>query len=306
MESNSKIFNLKYEASFRSPTTNNHIKIWIAKPLTSEYQKINSFSISHKPKKIYKDNQGNEILYFELINIKKVKIEIKIEAKLWIAKNIIKDNKIITSKIYPKLVRRFLKNEKFLEQSNEIRNFITIITKDKKGLDIAKSIFDFVKENFKYCYPVKNRGVKYLNLDKLTGDCGEYSSLFVTMCRILKIPAKNNTGFVIFPKNNKITEHGWASIYLKPYGWLDMDAQYASLEKSTVAAKKYFAQRNDYRIIFSSGFNIPLKPNIPKNFCLTYWNKKGLPLTNTSVQTLQPIIFASKEKIKFKENIKII
>lgn len=306
MKSNSKIFHIKYEASFKSPTINNHIKIWIAKPLTSEYQKINSFSISHKPKKTYKDNQGNEIIYFEFINSKNVKIEIKIEATLWIAKNIIKNNKITASKTYPKLAERFLKNEKFLEQSNKIKNFTLRITKDKKGLDIVKSIFDFIKENFKYCYPVKNRGVKYLNLNKLTGDCGEYSSLFVTMCRILKIPAKNNTGFVIFPNSKRITEHGWASIYVKQYGWLEMDTQYASLEKSTVAAKKYFAQRNDYRIIFSNGFNIPLKPNIPKNFNLNYWNKKGLPLTNTSAQTLQPIIFASKDKIKFKENIKII
>lgn len=307
MKLNSKIFKIEYEVLFNSPTKNNHIKIWMAKPLNSEFQKINKFSISNKPKKTYRDGQGNEILYFEFIDAKKAEIKIEIEAELWGKKSIIQNNKAVALKIYPKLIKRFLKNEKFLEQRVEIKGLVLKITKNKKNnLDKIKAIFNFIIENFKYCYPVEKRGVKYLNLNGLKGDCGEYSSLFVTMCRILKIPAKNNTGFVIFPKNKKISEHGWASVYLKPYGWLDMDTQYASLEKNKIAIKKYFAQRNDYRIIFSNGFNIPLKPNIPKKFNLKYWNKMGLPLTDNSVQTLQPIVFASKNKIRFKDNIKII
>ncbi|MFH1326119.1 MAG: transglutaminase-like domain-containing protein, partial [Candidatus Falkowbacteria bacterium] len=170
-------------------------------------------------------------------------------------------------------------------------------------LNIIQSIFNFVIKNFKYCYPIEQRGVKYLNLKQLKGDCGEYSSLFVTMCRTLKIPARNSTGFVIFPKQKKIVEHGWSNVYLKPFGWLNFDTQYASLEKNT---KKYFIQRNDYRIVFINGFNIPLKPSIPKNFQLNYWNKIGLPLTNNSVQTLQPIVFASKKDVKFKDKVELM
>jgi len=175
-------------------------------------------------------------------------------------------------------------------------------------LDSAKKEFknlreNFIVKNFTYCYPVQQRGVKYLSLDNLIGDCGEYSSLFVTMCRILKIPARNNTGFVIFPKQKKINEHGWANIYLKPYGWLDFDTQYASLEKN---ASPYFGRRNDYRISFTNGFNIPLKPSIPKDFKINYWNEHGMPLTHTAAQTLQPIIFASQKEIEFKDSLELL
>ncbi len=298
-----KKFNIRYQANFNSPSKN-IIRIWLAQPLNSTTQKIESFSISPKPQKYYKDTQGNKILYFEFKDSKNIIIQMDIKATLWKNKINLTRKRVLLPQVATKLFQQYTKNEKFLEQTPVIENLTKkIIDKDEPALNTIQSVFNFIMKNFKYCYPVKQRGVKHLNLRRLKGDCGEYSSLFVAMCRILKIPARNNTGFVIFPKQKKIVEHGWASVYLKQFGWLDFDTQYASLEKNT---KKYFAQRSDYRIIFTNGFNIPLKPAIPKSFQINYWNKLGLPLTNNSAQTLQPIIFASKKDIKFRDEIKLM
>ena len=296
-------FNIRYQAIFNA-SDKNIIRVWLSQPLNSTTQKIESFSISPKPQKHYKDTQGNKILYFEFKNQKNINIQMNIKATLWKNKiNLTKENFSLPP-VSLKLFQQYTKNEKFLEQTPTVK-YLTkkIINKDDYILNTVQSIFNFIIKRFKYCYPVKQRGVKYLNLKQLKGDCGEYSSLFVTMCRILKIPARNNTGFVIFPKQKKIVEHGWASVYLKPFGWLNFDTQYASLEKS---AKKYFAQGSDYKIIFTNGFNIPLKPTIPKNFQINYWNKLGLPLTNNSVQTLQPIVFVSKKDVEFEDKIELM
>lgn len=303
MKYNPKKFNIRYNADLMSNNENNNVKIWIVQPSNTNYQKIDKFLISQKPKSSYKDKQNNKILYFNLQNIKKIKIQINIETTLWKNKIILNNKKIFVPKH-----KRYTKNENFLEQTVQLKKFTNQITKDKKlPLDKIKRIFKFIIKNFEYYYPVKKRGVKNLNIDKLIGDCGEYSSLFVAMCRILKIPARNNTGFVIFPKKNSIKEHGWASINLKSHGWIDMDPQYASLEKDIkTGIKKYFGQRNEYRITFVNGFNIPLKPKIPQNFRIDYWNNLGLPLNHKSIQTLQPIVFSSKNKIQFKEKIEII
>ncbi len=308
MKHDSKKFNIEYKAILDSFNTNNDVRIWVVQPSTSIYQKIENFSVSHKPKKSYRDRQENKISYFEFKSQKNITIQVNIQATLWKNKINLKKEDVSLPRISTKLFKQYTKSEKFLEQTPEIKKLTHQITKkDKFVLDKIQSIFNFIVENFKYCHPVKQRGVKYLNLNNLRGDCGEYSSLFVTMCRILKIPARNNTGFVLFTKQKKIVEHGWASVYLKPYSWIDIDTQYASLEKNVnIGAKKYFAQRNDYRMTFVNGFNISLKPAIPQNFQLNYWNKLGLPLTYNSVQTLQPIVFASKEKVRFKDNIKII
>jgi len=303
MISSPKKFNIRYQAIFNTPNKN-IIKVWLAQPLNSTTQKIKSFSISPKPQKYYKDTQGNKILYFEFKNQKNINIQMDIKVALWKNKINLTKEKFLLPSPSLKLFQQYTKNEKFLEQTPAVKNLTKkIINKNDNILNIIQSIFNFVIKNFKYCYPIEQRGVKYLNLKQLKGDCGEYSSLFVTMCRTLKIPARNSTGFVIFPKQKKIVEHGWSNVYLKPFGWLNFDTQYASLEKNT---KKYFIQRNDYRIVFINGFNIPLKPSIPKNFQLNYWNKIGLPLTNNSVQTLQPIVFASKKDVKFKDKVELM
>lgn len=300
----SKGFDIEYKANLVSPA-NNDIRIWMAKPANSKLQKIKKFSILPVPQKIYQDNQGNKILYFHFKNQEKIEIKFNARAILKQNKTKLNRDKILVPK---NILGRYIKSEKFLEQTQEIKKLAKEITKNSRNdLDKIKSIFTFIAKNFKYCYPVKKRGVKNLDLNKLSGDCGEYSSLFVTMCRISGIPARNNTGFVVFPKHGKISEHGWASVYLKPYGWIDMDPQYASLKKNiNIGLRKYFGQRTDYRIILINGFNIQLKPAIPKNFQVAYWKNLGLPIANNSVQILQPIFFASKSKIKFKDNVRLI
>lgn len=305
MKSSPRKFNIEYSASFKSLNSDNEIMVWMVEPQNSYYQEIHKVIISPEPTKKYIDNQGNKILYFQSKNTKLFNIQMRIEATLW--KNevhLIKSNVNFQKNLIPSL-RRYIKNEKFLEQTPAVRKMTHKIVKNyKHPLDQINEIFSFIVKNFKYCYPLSKRGVKNLVLNDLRGDCGEYSSLFVTMCRILGIPAINHTGFVIFSKQEAITEHGWASAYSEPLGWLDFDTQYATLEKNTQqGSKKYFGQRSDYRIILTNGFNISLQPQIPKNFKINFWKELGLPLTRKAVQTLQPLIFTSKRNVQFEDNI---
>ena len=92
--------------------------------------------------------------------------------------------------------------------------------------------------------------------------------LFVTMCRISGIAARNVTGFVIFEKEKHIIEHGWAQVYCNDK-WLDVDTQFASLEKNIdIGMKKYLYGRKRLQNNIFSGFDIELKPHIPKDFTI--------------------------------------
>ena len=308
MRYGAKKFNIRYNANFTSITKDSDTRVWFAMPTNSEYQRINKIKISPKPHSIYNDNQGNKILFFEFNGNKYFNLQVDMDITLSRRKIVLKKKDNLVPASISKYLKKFIKREKFLEQTTQIKKTTFNITKDKKN-DLEKiiGIFEFVVKNFKYCYPVKKRGVKYLNFKNLKGDCGEYASVFVTMCRILKIPARNNTGFVIFPRQKKVVEHGWASVYLKKYGWVDFDPQYASLEKNyQKSIEKFFGQRNDYRISFVNGFNIPIKPKILSGSNLDFWKKVYLPISNNSVQILQPVFFTSKEKIKFNEKIEIL
>lgn len=304
MKYNPKKFTIKYQAIFNSLDTND-IKMWVAKPSNLYYQKIEKVLISPKPKNSYKDLKRNKILYFEFKNQKNINLQMDIKATLWRNKiNLIKE-KILAPSISSKLFEQYIKNEEFLEQTPAVKKMTYQITEnDQFILDKIYSITKFLEKNFIYTYPVKKRGVKNLNLNSLCGDCGEVGALFVTMCRILGIPAINKTGYVIYYNElNNIYEHGWTSIYLKPYGWIDIDPLANNIE---IENGKYIYKNNNYFLSFTEGYNLKIKPKIPNNFIFKYWKELGLPMTNKSVQILQPLIFASKNKVKFSDNIKLL
>jgi hypothetical protein len=302
MKFKTKNFHIYYTAYFHSAFRNNNLSLWVAKPQNSNYQKINKVIFSHQPLKKYQDKQGNEIVHFQFDNFSEINFSIGIEAELWQSRL----NSTDTISICKNSARnrRYLKDEKYLKQTSKVKKLghqLTgqINTQDGK----IHALYDYIIKNFNYKYPVLKRGVENLNLNDLRGDCGESSALFVALCRLLKIPARNNTGFVIYPEKSSIVEHGWASFCRQGYSWIDVDCQYASLQKNADKASVYFARRPDYRLVFTNGFNIPLQPKIPSNYSLKYWNNLGLPMSYDSVQTLQPLVFASNKQIKFEDNI---
>ncbi|UCC33346.1 MAG: transglutaminase domain-containing protein [Candidatus Bathyarchaeota archaeon] len=75
------------------------------------------------------------------------------------------------------------------------------------------------------------------------GDCDDQAILFITLCRILGIPSYLQVGCIYdygFQKqqsswNNTVTSvlehiawHGWAMVYVPPWGWLPVDLTYVT------------------------------------------------------------------------------
>lgn len=302
-----KNFTIKYNAVIKSQHADNNIKIWLVQPQNNKLQVIRGFKVNHKPKSFYY-YKGNKILYFYFKNFERIDFEFKLNATLYQQKNNIKPADFSFFKNNKNKFSQYLLPEKYREQTKEAISLVNkICSKDDNNLQKTISLFNFVVNKFEYCYPVKNRGVKNLKLSKLKGDWAEYASLFVAFCRILGLPAENQTGFVIYPKQKTVAEHGWASVYLPKYGWVDADPQYASLEKTAQSGlKKYFCQRSDYRIVFSNGFNFPLKPRLTDKYKFDFWLKQSLPMSKSYVQTLQPLTFASLKEVKFKDEIELI
>lgn len=301
-----KKFNIEYRANLTSFKKLNVIKIWAARPLNETSQKITDFKISFNKKMEYKDTKENKILYFQFRDQKNINFNFSFSVTINKRSEIlIKKDYFSQINIPSEIKKKFTKDEKYLEQTADLKKKVLKILDEKENIFEKIIAFqNFLKNNFKYSYPVKNRGVKNLKLKNLKGDCGEVGALFVTMCRIAKIPAINNTGFVIYHDElNNIYEHGWTSIYINKLGWVEIDPLAENIKKNN---NQYIYEQNNYLLTVTKGFNIPLKPVIPKNHKLDYWNKLGLPLTYNSAQVLQPLIFSSLEKVKFKDSIKII
>jgi hypothetical protein len=89
--------------------------------------------------------------------------------------------------------------------------------------DKVSNIYGFVTSHVRYSYEEQERGALWA-LENGTGDCSEYSYLFVALCRASGIPARLNVGFGFRPSEENTTDgHMWAEYYLQNYGWVPVD-----------------------------------------------------------------------------------
>ena len=85
--------------------------------------------------------------------------------------------------------------------------------------------------------------------------------LFITMCRIAKIPARWQSGLYVTPFS--IGCHDWAEFYIAPYGWLFADLSFggsAYREGNIKRWNYYFGNLDPFRMVANSDFQYELLP----------------------------------------------
>jgi len=108
-------------------------------------------------------------------------------------------------------------------------------------LTIVKNFVAWINQNITY---TEHEVPMYPNetYAERGGDCDDKAILFVTLCRIHKIPAYIQVGCIYMPTTRRTSEtyweghvtsvlkrigwHGWAIAYIPPWGWLPVDLTY--------------------------------------------------------------------------------
>lgn len=118
-----------------------------------------------------------------------------------------------------------------------------IAKNETKVLTIIKKLVEWINHNITYAvhevpyYPNET----YI---ESRGDCDDKAVLFATLCRILGIPAYIQIGCIYLPTATYTSEtywqghvinvqkrigwHGWAMVYVPPWGWLPVDLTYVT------------------------------------------------------------------------------
>ncbi|WP_042221023.1 transglutaminase-like domain-containing protein [Oceanobacillus manasiensis] len=190
-------------------------------------------------------------------------------------------------------------NKETLKMAKDITKGI----KNKKAQ--AKAIFQHIVTSYKYHYPPKSRGVESFLRTK-SGDCGEFSFLFSSLCRSLGIPTRTLFGSW---STGRMSGHAWNEIHVEDEGWVAVDVSMANLQKNkplrfldsdlrTMRWTKYFGETEGQRIVFSHDAEIRLHPRYRDNKDYTpameptyvndqafYWGQESL---NGAAPYLQP------------------
>jgi hypothetical protein len=123
------------------------------------------------------------------------------------------------------LYKKYTQPEELVQSNNpELVSKAQDITRGESStLKKASKICDFVIRHVHYSSQDEERGAMWA-LENKTGDCSEYSYLFVALCRAVGIPARIQVGFAFSSTSETIEDgHMWAEYYLGNYGWVPVD-----------------------------------------------------------------------------------
>jgi len=109
-------------------------------------------------------------------------------------------------------------------------------------LSLLKKFILWIKQNVYY----ETRDLPKYPMETIkdkAGDCDDQANLLIAFCRIIGIPAYLQVGCIYLPQRNfekiywdghwilnltRIGWHGWAMVYVPPWGWIPVDLTYAS------------------------------------------------------------------------------
>ena len=166
---------------------------------------------------------------------------------------------------YPNtFIMQYCKGAKFWETRDPDLIDIAQTLRGESGDDVLKYLriaFQFVHENMKFRENLDHRLGARRALKEGKGDCDEFSDLFITLCRINRIPARRVLGMILTDKNSS-NLHAWAEVYIPIYEqWVPFDValnEFASI-KWNYMIRAHVGIRNEAPLVW-------LKSNYPAVF----------------------------------------
>lgn len=126
----------------------------------------------------------------------------------------------------------------------------------------AKKIFNWMSKNIPWAGAREYSTIESISeycLSKKYGDCGIKALTFIALCRYNGIPAKWQSGWMIYP--TRLNLHDWTEIYFEGHGWVPVDPDFGMVESGDVAIEYFFLGGIDaFRLIINDDFSQPLFP----------------------------------------------
>lgn len=195
---------LSYGINFENPNNiplNNFVLDVMIPPNISPMQQVTKVVCNYQPSKLISDDEGNKWLrfYFHQINPKE-KITIAYRAFIitrLVAYDItrIKGQEESLEKLYLDTFTKYTKPEHFIESDDD--SIVKVVRKFSGYSPLGKvfAFLKFIKNNIDYI-PLDGDYGPIFAMENRYGDCTEFATLFVSMCRAAYIPARMTTSII--------------------------------------------------------------------------------------------------------------
>jgi transglutaminase-like putative cysteine protease len=291
----SRTFLFTYHAALKAiPTSAQRARIWLPRPASDNNQTVvlKRVSGSVPLRETHEAAFGNQLLYGEVSHPASGSAEFTMEY-------------LVTRKEYskggfeslakadegtaalPPYPARFLLADRLVPVQGKLRD---LADENTRGLDgavqKAHALYEYVLRTVRYDKSGTGwgRGDSLWVCDSKHGNCTDFHSLFISLARAERIPARFEIGFPL-PVASKGTipgYHCWAEFYVSGVGWVPVDISEAW--KDPAKRDYFFGSLDANRVQFSLGRDLVLEPKQegpPLNyFIYPYAEVDGQPFEN--------------------------
>jgi len=265
----SRHFTFRYEFTVRNITPGQQVRIWIPLAHSDHFQTVNVVSTTADLplKQMHEREYGNEMLYASEEKASKAEYHFVVEY------DVVRNERMVpltgtahlaAAKLSERERKRALEPDRLVPVTGLPAE---IAAKEVAGrstdLQRARALYDYVFRTMKYDKSGTGwgRGDTLWACDSKRGNCTDFHSLFISMARSQKIPARYEMGFSI-PMDKHAGEvpgyHCWSDFYLKDRGWVPVDISEAW--KHPEKHDYFFGAHDVNRVQFSMGRDITLSP----------------------------------------------
>ena len=264
-------FTFHYAFTVKNVSPGERLRVWIPLAHSDAFQdvKVASKDGDLPLKQIHQPAYGNEVLYAETAKADKGEYKFSVDYVVARREHVVLVNgKQVTdtpsSRVPSIELARYLEPDRLVpvtgvpaqRAAQETRGATTPLEK-------ARDIYEYVYRTMKYDKSGEGwgHGDTLWACDSKHGNCTDFHSVFISMARAEKIPARFQIGFPL-PADKHSAEipgyHCWAEFYLNSTGWVPVDISEAW--KHQEKHDYFFGAHDVNRMQFTQGRDLNLAP----------------------------------------------
>jgi len=294
-EVKSRTFQLKYGATLTQLPPASNIRVWLPVPRSSEHQQVERLHDKLPAATLLTTEPlyGNRMLYFEQSGLTSEMLSFQAAYKITRHEIRSLQSSSELNTLTEKHRKVFLMANRRVPVQGKPVDFLADVTLTKDPLCIGQTLYDIVERHIRYdkSKPGYGNGDVLWVCASRFGNCTDFHSLFISLCRSRQIPARFEIGLPLPTErgNGAISGyHCWAQFFVAGRGWVPVDISEA--DKHPELKDYYFGNLTENRVSLTTGRDIHLVPQQegePLNyFVYPYVEVNGKPLPKDQVKLL--------------------
>ncbi|MGE3806239.1 MAG: transglutaminase-like domain-containing protein [Gemmataceae bacterium] len=288
-DAQSRSFEFTYQGTLTGLPAGKLARVWLPVPSSNADQEVTILDkqLPGKEQLNTEKTYGNRILFFEARASDKGEVPFSVTYR--ITRREVKG--LGPVKESNELLERYLKPDAVVPIAGKPLELIKDRNLPDDPMQAARVLYDVVNKHMRYAKEGTEwgRGDSVWACQSGFGNCSDFHSLFISLARSQKIPAKFEIGFPLPEQRGSGAipgYHCWAKFKVGDKGWVPVDISEAS--KNPKLAEYYFGNLTADRVAFSTGRDLELVPRQagkPINFLIyPYAEVDGQPVGQDKIK----------------------